>query len=153
MKTSILLTGLVLVFGLSSPAFASHLPPQEKSLGADYVRLSNCVPEHGVHWAKNPGRFGPPGTEKNPELLYYKGRLVAVEYVIPARIAQKEPPRQAMHGPEMHIGNNLHEGESTIDHVDLAYLPVFPPDKKDGFKAFTVHLWLVDHGGHEKFCK
>ncbi len=29
----------------------------------------------------------------------------------------------------------------------------FPPEKKDGIKAFIVHLWYLKHEIHEQYCK
>lgn len=153
MRRGIWVIGAMLIFVFSAVVSASHLPQEEKDLGTDYVRLSGCVPGHGFHWAKNPAKFGPPGSENNPILLYHRGRLAGAEYVMPASIAEKEPPREARRGPELSIGKNLHKGEFAIRHIDLEYTPVHPPDKKDGIKAFTVHLWSVEHSEHEAFCK
>ncbi len=153
MNKGICLSVVIMLFALSSIVTGAHLPTEEKGLGKDFIRLSECVPGHGFHWAKNPGVFGPPGSAKNPTLIYFKGRLVGVEYVIPAGIADKKPPRKAMHGPELPLGHNLNKGEFTVDHVDLAYLPNFPPEKKDGIKAFTVHFWSVKDEVHEGNCK
>ncbi len=153
MKKEICLSVLIMVFALSSIATGAHLPNEEKGLGKDFIRLSECVPGHGFHWAKNPRAYGPPGSAKNPILLYYKGRLVGTEYVIPASIAEKKPPQAAMQGPELPLGHNLHKGEFAVDHVDLSYLPNFPPEAKDGIKAFTFHLWSVKDEVHEGNCK
>lgn len=153
-KVFSILASLALASLLLFPSVGSAMfPSQVGSLSKDFIRLSECVPGHGFHYAKDPGRFGPPGSPQNPILLYYGEKVVAVEYVIPASISEKTPPKEAMRGPELHLGEGLHSGERSVNHLDLAYLPVFPPEKKDGIKAFTIHLWYLEHKIHEKHCK
>lgn len=139
-RSMFLIIGIMMLFSIgiaaSNRAVAQSNPsnlPISFIIPTGFVKVSDCVPGEGEHWAK------PAQLPLGPILVMRNGRLLAIEYMI----AQSDfsAGKSFQNLPFLYFLREL-----PIQHADIEFLPQGHP----GFDVphFDLHFWLVTHAQH-----
>ena len=119
-------------------------PTEVLSLPSEAVKLSECVPNMGFHYADPVTMpFGP------VYLLDQKDKVVALEYII----TESELKENIIQGPYGRAGIPVAMNPLSVvyDHVDLAYMP----EGIGGFEVphYQVHYFVISAGERALLCE
>lgn len=143
MAKNLLILALAIVIVVLGVILAIQLMPRSLNLPADAVKLSDCVPNMGAHYA-NPANmpFG-------PIYLVDKGKVVGIEFMMHENDLEKNI--LSIGGEKIGKPAVMPTLGMTFNHIELNY----EPEGHEGDKEphYDLHMYLISSEEQKKLCQ